>query len=612
MHPSARRLRWILLGSALAVGVAATWYFVFRGNPDPIPSDPFPLTPNSPSAYLNTSADAQYVGSEACRKCHEGRHASFRSTGMGRSMAVVDPTDEPPDASFDHVRSKRRYEVRRRDGQMWHRELMITSGPEILLAEYPMKYVVGSGRHSRTYLAEAEGFLVESPVTWYSSKKAWGMSPGYDHPNQGGFERPTDQGCLHCHAGRSEAVGTTLHKMLVPEPAIACERCHGPGSLHVEKQKDRGTPLGHAADADLTIVNPSRLSRELAEAICQQCHLRCTAMVVARGRKFSDFRPGLPLSDIIHPYMLETPDRKMTVVGHVEQMHLSRCYQASSTLTCLTCHSPHAEPAENAKVAYYQNVCTQCHKPERCKVDPARRMRESPVNDCVHCHMPKSPTEIPHLAFTHHRIGIHNDQSNDRGPKSEDAELKPFLDLSRFSSADQKRSLGLGYLEAAAREKDRTAAERLRTRARDFLAEIDAKGMRDGGLQAGLARARLELDEGDALTKARDALEQPGLLAHDRCLSLFITAELEAQRNRHREAAIALRELTQLRRHQGDWMRLAECERALGNRAAMDVAYLNAVRANPRLWKVHQHLAEQFERQGDPKRAEWHRVRAVP
>ena len=438
MHLALSRTRWLLLGSVAVAAAAATTYWQWPAKKVEPTADPFALPPLSASPYLNIGPDARYVGSEACRTCHEERHATFRCTGMGRSMADIDLAQEPPDSVFERAPSKRRYEVRRRDGQLWHRELLLTAGPELVLAEYPMKYVIGSGRHTRSYLVEADGFLVESPVTWYTSKKAWAMSPGYDRPDHPGVRAPAGVGCLYCHAGSADAAGLTLHKMQVAEPAIACERCHGPGSLHTQKHAGRGARAAHA-QADLTIVNPARLSRDLGEAVCQQCHLRCTAMVPARGRTIADFRPGLPFSDVMHAFMLQTPDRKMTVVGHVEQMHLSKCYQFSNTLTCLTCHSPHSEPGEDTKVAHYRTACQQCHSPESCRVEPARRMRESPANDCVHCHMPRSPTEIPHLAFTHHRIGIHGNTATGSDPGSVDLELKPFLDLSRLSSVDLKR-----------------------------------------------------------------------------------------------------------------------------------------------------------------------------
>src|SRR5262245_15300935 len=180
----------------LFVAGAALWWFARRERPPATVSFPIPALSSSP--FLNTKPGVPFVGSDACRDCHPSEHASYRRTGMGRSMAEVDLDREPPDAQFDHVLSKRRYQVCRKDGRLWHRELLLTGaagkadiGDEIVLSEFPLKYVVGSGRHSLTYLVEADGFLVESPVTWYTSKQAWGMSPGYDKPNHSAFERAT-------------------------------------------------------------------------------------------------------------------------------------------------------------------------------------------------------------------------------------------------------------------------------------------------------------------------------------------------------------------------------------------------------------------------------------
>jgi predicted CXXCH cytochrome family protein len=302
----------------------------------------------------------------------------------------------------------------------------------------------------------------------------------------------------------------------------------------------------------------------------------------------------------------------MTVVGHVEQMHLSRCYQGSDTLTCLTCHDPHGEPRPEDRTAYYRSVCLGCHRPEHCTVAPDRRARESPDNDCVHCHMPRSATEIPHLAFTHHRIGVHDrTPAADGGPAPAGAELRPFLDLSRLSDVDQKRSLGLGYLEAANRESDPARAA-FREQALGLLSEARAAGLRDPALDAALARLRFDLGLGEILPYAESALAQPGLAGQDRCNALFLRADAQAGAGQHEDAVAALRELTGLRRHALDWLLLADCEKALGDRAAADEAMAMAVRIDPRLWKVHRYLAEEYRRQGDPERAAWHQQRAVP
>ena len=54
----------------------------------------------------------------------------------------------------------------------------------VVLEEHPLRWVVGSGHHSLTYAAEADGFLVESPATWYAGRRRWDVSPGYDRPDQ--------------------------------------------------------------------------------------------------------------------------------------------------------------------------------------------------------------------------------------------------------------------------------------------------------------------------------------------------------------------------------------------------------------------------------------------
>src|SRR5262249_9127549 len=152
------------------------------------------------------------VGSEACRSCHPDRETSFRRTGMGRSMARVDPAREPPDAVFDHPLSKRRYQVCRKEGQVWHRELLLAGGSQaVVLSESRRAYVTGSGRPSLPSVVEADDFLVESPLTWSAPKTPSRMSPGYDVPQQPGFERAAGEGCLVCPAGQSRPIEGSLH-----------------------------------------------------------------------------------------------------------------------------------------------------------------------------------------------------------------------------------------------------------------------------------------------------------------------------------------------------------------------------------------------------------------
>src|SRR5262249_7228600 len=142
-------------------------------------------------------------------------------------------------------------------------------------------------------LERGDGYLFESPITWYSRKGKWALSPGYEADNPH-FERFVTPTCLFCHSNQFDHVEGTENRYSQPVfrgHAIGCERCHGPGELHVRRpERSGGEPPN--------IVNPARLEPELREAVCQQCHLQGDVRVVRAGRMLTDFRPGLPLTSV--------------------------------------------------------------------------------------------------------------------------------------------------------------------------------------------------------------------------------------------------------------------------------------------------------------------------
>ena len=191
----------------------------------------------------------------------------------------VDPAREPPDGTFTHAASGRVYRVYRRDGQLRHEEITRSAdGKEITRQDFPVRYLVGSGRFSRTYLLEVDGFLHESPITWYASKHTWDMSPGYDARDNWGFERAVEVRCLACHSGRVEEAGA-VHRLTFHEKAIGCENCHGPGSLH---QSLRPGERPERGEGNVTIVHPAKASRTIVESICGACHASGVAAIELR------------------------------------------------------------------------------------------------------------------------------------------------------------------------------------------------------------------------------------------------------------------------------------------------------------------------------------------
>jgi predicted CXXCH cytochrome family protein len=298
-------------------------------------------------------------------------------------------------------------------------------------------------------------------------------------------------------------------------------------------------------------------------------------------------------------------------------MHLSRCYQSSATFTCLTCHNPHAEVRPEARAAHFRSICLGCHEAERCTMDRRQRHKESPDDNCVQCHMPSSPTDIPHLAFTHHRVGIHTGPKADDRPRLQPGgtpTLQPVHDLSRFSAIDRQRSLGLAYLETADQEKGLEAHQQYAQQALQLLTEVRTAGLKDAVVDVALARLKIDLGQTDEALNdlVASAAADPTLVSAERCNALYFFVTRQGMLGRYDEARDALRELTSLRRNWLDWQLLADCERRLGNDRAELEALAMAVRIHPRMWQGHQQLAERYRVLGDAARAAWHTKRAVP
>lgn len=529
---------------------------------------------------------------------------------MGRSATLHDPHVEPGDATVVHMASQRKYTAIHQAGWLMHQEWSLSpSGTELLLlSEYPVRYVIGSGRHSRSYLIEQDGFLMESPLTWYSSLQKWDMSPGYHRAEQPGFQRETGRDCLRCHMGQTEFPDHSLHRATIIETSISCERCHGPGSLHVAKHQNATTQSASLSGRDTTIINPQRLSRTLADAICQQCHLRSDAQVPADGHEYGDFVPGHPLTEFRRDFRFST-DSSMTVVGHAEQLLLSACYRKSDSLTCVTCHHPHDTTSAEMSETKYRQVCLSCHQESDCSNPLLERQATKPADNCIECHMPRTGTDIPHHAFTHHRIMRRpNDETPAALPQSD---LTPVLTDDATNAAELERDLSLAWFQIAMESDDPGIRQRAWDQAAMRLAELDEQGTTDPQILAALARMSFEFGASESLDFAREAFSQGELPAKEWANTRYILAVGYANRGDYKQAAESFLLLTQSRRSAGDWLAYADCARHLGDSKLEIHALEQAVAINPRLSKVHTFLAEHFERMGKHDRAKWHRDRIV-
>src|SRR6185312_13450592 len=69
-------------------------------------------------------------------------------------------------------------------------------------AEYRVAYVIGSGSHASGYLIEVGNHLFQSPICYYSNRKAYDMAPGYERIPEPDFARSVGEECVLCHGGK--------------------------------------------------------------------------------------------------------------------------------------------------------------------------------------------------------------------------------------------------------------------------------------------------------------------------------------------------------------------------------------------------------------------------
>jgi Tetratricopeptide repeat len=362
-----------------------------------------------------------YVGSAACAPCHRSISASFAKASMGHSLTPIAPEflhtlplDPPQTTSLFDAKSNHRFEVHAENGKLIQSEYETgASGKEVFRSTHEIGWIIGTGENGFGALLRRGDYLFQAPLSHYTQTARWDLSPGYQNQDDG-FNRVIQPGCIYCHSGRPQPIAS--HDGSYRDPAftqtsIGCENCHGPGAAHVEAMHKGKIPQN---GPDPTIVNPERLSSQLADDICMSCHQAGDARVLQPGKTYQDFRPGEPLERTVAIFQIpptrdNPPDEDH--VQHYYSMSLSKCFLATRNrpaekqLRCISCHDPHVEPTAAEAPAHFNSACLTCHTKASCTATPAARQATTPGDNCIGCHMPqRSIRVISHSSATNHRI----------------------------------------------------------------------------------------------------------------------------------------------------------------------------------------------------------------
>jgi hypothetical protein len=381
-------------------------------------------TPALPS-LPTPSASNKYVGNEACAKCHLEIYKSYAATAMAQASGPAMPGLLLGD--FVHAPSRVHYRVYPENGQAWMS--FERSGDNEIRGKKELLYFIGTGHRGRTYLFSQDSFVFEAPINWYGQQHLWDMAPAYQKNLEIPMNLPAVSACLACHTSNSQPPlpGTEngYSQPLFAHAGVTCERCHGPGSAHVES--------GGA------IVNPAKQAPDRRDAICMQCHFEGRVAIQQPGHTLADFQAGDRLSDFVHYFVLTgSTDDRIGALSQTEALSQSVCKRKSrDSMSCISCHDPHFTPTKEEAASYYRGKCLACHGQ---KFGAKHKNNQS---DCRPCHMPPTPTlDIAHTQATDHRILRKPRATLPNAQAQSDQRLLPFPG---DSAKEDARDIGLAW-----------------------------------------------------------------------------------------------------------------------------------------------------------------------
>ena len=340
-------------------------------------------------------AGATYVGAQACGACHREVYDTWKGGRHSKMLQPATPRTVLGDFGVSGlILHERPYRLRAEDGQYYITESYLTGTEQ----EHRIQYTLGSRRVQHYLTTDAQGRMIILAPSWDVQREQWFDNMDIVRPDQD-EQKPVqvwNKNCFGCHVGEQEnnySPTTRTYATQWADFGTSCERCHGPGSLHVQAYSAAKDPALVTASA---IIRPTELDAATSSMICAQCH-------TFRDVIAPEFTAGSNYYDHFLPYLEYGPQkaddpaywadgRPRRFSNDAMGLWQSECFIQGGA-TCTTCHRDTHQPDVDRDVylAASNNVlCTRCHQDIGAKLTAhTRHDAASAGSSCVDCHMPK-------------------------------------------------------------------------------------------------------------------------------------------------------------------------------------------------------------------------------
>jgi hypothetical protein len=310
--------------------------------------------------------EANFVGKEVCRECHPRNFQFHSQSGHAHTLRKAsDPliVEKFVGQSFDAGPNFGTYEYRLNQNEL---EVRSSKVPDRF---FPLEFAFGSGHNAITLatLVPDEAYKtvgMEHRASWFAATQGLAQTPGQqtDPPAFAaeffGFKKSTEEiaKCIDCHCTTADFDPKQLTVQNL-RPNVDCERCHGPGSNHVQEATNQPkNPPAYSVGRDDWTANDEI-------SMCGSCHRMPSEFAPAILREYADVMA------------------RFQPVGLLK----SKCYLNSDDLRCTTCHNPHQASTVKSRSNYEQS-CIRCHS---ASTSSQTSCPVSPKADCIECHMPR-------------------------------------------------------------------------------------------------------------------------------------------------------------------------------------------------------------------------------